>query len=192
MSQEVVKKKAHPADVLTIMQRRFVDYLVYNQGRTTFTDAALAAGYSPNRARIEGSELMDNPKVIKYLRYKTNEVNRSYTVTKNNYVLRQQKLSKALEDAGKPEKSLGFENLIGKATGQFNQQEKHYGLKMKRLYPHMKQRSKQIWKFVCICMHALSFCCIRIYQILRLMHAPHPQLYQPTRSGKSNKSSSRS
>ena len=87
MSQEVVKKKAHPADVLTIMQRRFVDYLVYNQGRTTFTDAALAAGYSPNRARIEGSELMDNPKVIKYMRYKVNEVNRSFTVTKNNFVL---------------------------------------------------------------------------------------------------------
>ena len=97
MSQEVVKKKAHPADVLTEMQRRFADYLVYNQGRTTFTDAALAAGYSPKRARVEGSELMDNPKVIKYLRYKTNEVNRSYTVTKNNYVLRQQKLSKNLE-----------------------------------------------------------------------------------------------
>ena len=52
MSQEVVKKKAHPADVLTIMQRRFVDYLVYNQGRTTFTDAALAAGDRPKRARI--------------------------------------------------------------------------------------------------------------------------------------------
>ena len=128
MSQEVVKKKAHPADVLTEMQRRFADYLVYNQGRTTFTDAALAAGYSPKRARVEGSELMDNPKVIKYLRYKTNEVNRSYTVTKNNYVLRQQKLSKALEDAGKPEKCLGYENLIGKATGQFIETHLHGNL----------------------------------------------------------------
>ena len=128
MSQEVVKKKAHPADVLTIMQRRFVDYLVYNQGRTTFTDAALAAGYSPNRARIEGSELMDNPKVIKYLRYKTNEVNRSYTVTKNNYVLRQQRLSKVVEDMGKPEKCLGFENLIGKATAQFVETHLHGNL----------------------------------------------------------------
>jgi len=128
MSQEVVKKKAHPADVLTEMQRRFADYLVYNQGRTTFTDAALAAGYSPKRARVEGSELMDNPKVIKYLRYKTNEVNRSYTVTKNNYVLRQQKLSKKLEDEGKAEKCLGFENLIGKATGQFIETHLHGNL----------------------------------------------------------------
>jgi phage terminase small subunit len=110
------------------MQRRFADYLVYNQGRSTFTDAALAAGYSPNRARIEGSELMDNPKVIKYLRYKTNEVNRSYTVTKNNYVLRQQRLSKVVEEMGKPEKCLGFENLIGKATAQFVETHLHGNL----------------------------------------------------------------
>jgi|TARA_R100000781_G_scaffold30273_1_gene22215 phage terminase small subunit len=128
MSQEVVKKKAHPIDDLTEMQRRFADYLVYNQGRSTFTDAALAAGYSPARARIEGSELMDNPKVIKYLRYKTNEVNRSYTVTKNNYVLRQQRLSKVVEDMGKPEKCLGFENLIGKATAQFVETHLHGNL----------------------------------------------------------------
>jgi len=115
----MVKPRWHPMDDLTEMQRRFVDYMVYNQGRSTFTDAALAAGYSPARARIEGSELMDNPKIIKYLRYKLNEVNRSYTVTKNNYVLTQQVLSKKLEDAGKVEKCLGFQNLIGKATGQF-------------------------------------------------------------------------
>lgn len=128
MSQEVVQKKAHPMDVLTEMQRRFVDYLVYNQGRTTFTDAALHAGYSPKRARIEGSELMDNPKVVKYYRYKINEVNRSYTVTKSNYLLRQQKLSKKLEEEGKTEKCVGFENLIGKATGQFFETHLHGNL----------------------------------------------------------------
>ena len=124
----MVKPKWHPADDLTEMQRRFVDYMVYNQGRTTHTDAALAAGYSPNRARVEASELMDHPKVIKYLRYKLNEVNRSYTVTKNNYVLTQQVLSKKLEDAGKVEKCLGFQNLIGKATGQFIETHLHGNL----------------------------------------------------------------
>ena len=71
---------------------------------------------------------MDDHRVIKYLRYKLNEVNRSYTVTKNNYVLRQQKLSKALEDSGKPEKCLGYENLIGKATGQFIETHLHGNL----------------------------------------------------------------
>ena len=38
---------------------------------------------------------------------------------KNNYVRRQQVLSQTLVDQGKIEKALGFENLIGKATGQF-------------------------------------------------------------------------
>ena len=43
MSQEIVKKKADIPVDLTEMQRRFVDYLVYNEGRTTHTDAALKA-----------------------------------------------------------------------------------------------------------------------------------------------------
>ena len=46
MSQEIVKKKADIPVDLTEMQRRFVDYLVYNEGRTTHTDAAIKAGYS--------------------------------------------------------------------------------------------------------------------------------------------------
>ena len=46
MSQELVKKKANVPVDLTEMQRRFVDYLVYNEGRTTHTDAAIKAGYA--------------------------------------------------------------------------------------------------------------------------------------------------
>ena len=124
----MVKPKWHPMDDPTVMQRRFCDFLAYNQGRTTFTKAALAAGYSPKRATVEGSELMDNPKVVRYYRYKVNEINRSYTVTNSNYLLRQQKLSEKLEEMGKPEKSLGFENLIGKASGQFVETHLHGNL----------------------------------------------------------------
>ena len=119
MSQDIVKKKAAYPIELTEMQRRFCEYLIMNEGRTTRTEAALHAGYSPNRARIEGSELMQNPKIQKYLQARSNEVNRAFTVTKNNYVRRQQVLSQTLVDQGKIEKALGFENLIGKATGQF-------------------------------------------------------------------------
>ena len=46
-------------------------------------------------------------------------MNRAFTVTKGNYVRRQQVLSQKLVDEGKIDKALGFENLIGKATGQF-------------------------------------------------------------------------
>ena len=42
--------------------------------------------------------------------------------------MRQQKLSKKLEEAGNEEKCLGFENLIGKATGQFIENHLHGNL----------------------------------------------------------------
>ena len=119
MSQELVKKKANVPVDLTEMQRRFVDYLVYNEGRTTHTDAAIKAGYAPKSATQEASRLMRNPKVQAYYQKKSNEVNRAFTVTKGNYVRRQQVLSQKLVDEGKIDKALGFENLIGKATGQF-------------------------------------------------------------------------
>ena len=44
---------------LTEMQQRFAEFLVFGgpEGPMTQTEAAIAAGYSPKRARQEGSEL---------------------------------------------------------------------------------------------------------------------------------------
>ena len=119
MSKEIVNKKAAYPTELTEMQRRFCEYLIMNEGRTTRTEAAIHAGYSPKSARQEAAGLMQNPKILRYLQHRSNEVNRAFTVTKNNYVRRQQILSQKLVDEGKTEKAVGFENLIGKATGQF-------------------------------------------------------------------------
>ena len=119
MSKEIVNKKAAHPQELTEMQRRFCEYLIMNEGRTTHQDAAIAAGYAPKNARFEAYGLMQNPKIQKYLAKRSNEVNRSFAVTKHNYVRRQQILSQKLVDEGKTEKAVGFENLIGKATGQF-------------------------------------------------------------------------
>ena len=119
MSKEIVNKKAAYPTELTEMQRRFCEYLIMNEGRTTRTEAAIHAGYSPKSARQEAAGLMQNLKILKYLQHRSNEVNRAFTVTKNNYVRRQQILSQKLVDEGKTEKAVGFENLIGKATGQF-------------------------------------------------------------------------
>ena len=52
MSQEIVEKKAQPLTDLTEMQKRFCEYLIFNEGRTTHQDAALHAGYSPKRAAV--------------------------------------------------------------------------------------------------------------------------------------------
>ena len=119
MSKEIVSKKAAHPQELTEMQRRFCEYLIMNEGRTTHQDAAIAAGYAPKNARFEAYGLMQNPKIQRYLAKRSNEVNRSFAVTKHNYVRRQQILSQKLVDEGKTEKAVGFENLIGKATGQF-------------------------------------------------------------------------
>ena len=119
MSKEIVNKKAAYPTELTEMQRRFCEYLIMNEGRTTRTEAAIHAGYSPKSARQEDAGIMQNPKILRYLQHRSNEVNRAFTVTKNNYVRRQQILSQKLVDEGKTEKAVGFENLIGKATGQF-------------------------------------------------------------------------
>ena len=119
MSKEIVNKKAAHPQELTEMQRRFCEYLIMNEGRPPHQDAAIAAGYAPKNARFEAYGLMQNPKIQKYLAKRSNEVNRSFAVTKHNYVRRQQILSQKLVDEGKTEKAVGFENLIGKATGQF-------------------------------------------------------------------------
>ena len=57
---------------LTEMQMRFAEHYVYGDenGPMTKTEAAIKAGYSPNRARQEGSELTNpklSPLVVKYM-----------------------------------------------------------------------------------------------------------------------------
>ena len=47
---------------LTEMQKRFAEYIVFNEGKTTGAEAAIAAGYSKDRARQEASELR-NPRL---------------------------------------------------------------------------------------------------------------------------------
>ena len=128
MSQDIVKKKAAYPEELTEMQRRFCEYLIMNEGRTTHKDAAIAAGYAEKYAIQEASGLMQNPKIQRYLQKRMNEVNRSFTVTKNNYVRRQQILSQALVEAGKIKDAAPFEQLIGKATGQFVETHLHGNL----------------------------------------------------------------
>jgi len=124
MSQELVEKKATALvenDGLTIMQRKFCEYLILNEGRTTATAAAIHAGYAENSAAVEGSRLRRNPKIESYIRKRSNEVNRAYVVTKSNYIKRQSVLSQKLVDEGKIKDASVYETLIGKATGQFSE-----------------------------------------------------------------------
>ena len=113
----MVKEPWHPVQDLTEMQRRFCDYLAYNQGRTTYTKAAIQAGYSESRANREGSELMKNPKIQRYYRVKCNEVNRGLAVNRTNYIQRLIQLSNKAENKEIRDNCAPLEGLIGKAAG---------------------------------------------------------------------------
>ena len=120
MKQEVAKKKARYPTELTEMQRRFCEYLVMNEGRTTGKDAAIHAGYSPKSAAQEASNLQQESKIQMYLTKRMNEVNKSFAVNRHNYLKRQINLSKMVED-GHPHaaKAAPFESHIAKAMGLF-------------------------------------------------------------------------
>ena len=122
-----VKEPWHPVQDLTEMQRRFCDYLAYNQGRTTFTKAAIEAGYSESRARIEGCELMKNPKIQRYYRLKCNEVNRGLAVNRTNYIQRLIQLSNKAENKQIRDNCAPLEALIGKSAGLLVNVVQHIG-----------------------------------------------------------------
>ena len=121
----MVKEPYHPVQDVTEMQRRFCDYLAYHQGRTTYTKAALEAGYSENRATIEGSELMKNPRVQRYYRWKVNDINRSLAVNKTNYIQHLIRLSGKAENGDLKENCAPLEALIGKAADLFTTNIRH-------------------------------------------------------------------
>ena len=102
---------------LTEMQKRFAEYLVFNEGRTTGADAAIAAGYSEKRARVEASELQNprlSPLVVQYIGSLREEKLKKYEVTYDKHVaelgkIREEALKKgAFSAATNAEKNRGM------------------------------------------------------------------------------------
>ena len=85
---------------LTEMQQRFAEFLysVDENGPMTQTEAAIAAGYSPKRARQEGSELTNprlSPLVVKYIGELKEERLRKHEVTYEGHVAELARLREA-------------------------------------------------------------------------------------------------
>ena len=102
---------------LTEMQKRFAEYLVFNEGRTTGADAAIAAGYSEKRCRQEASELQNprlSPLVVQYIGALREEKLKKYEVTYDKHVaelgkIREEALKKgAFSAATNAEKNRGM------------------------------------------------------------------------------------
>ena len=109
---------------LTEMQQRFAEFLVFGgpDGPMTQTEAAIAAGYSPKRARQEGSEL-NNPKlsplVVKYLGQLREERIRKHEVTYENHIAELARLREAALKKGSFSSAVNAEANRGKAAGLY-------------------------------------------------------------------------
>jgi phage terminase small subunit len=109
---------------LTEMQQRFAEFLVFGgpDGPMTQTEAAVAAGYSPKRARQEGSELCNpklSPLVVKYLGQLREERIRKHEVTYENHIAELARLREAALKKGSFSSAVNAEANRGKAAGLY-------------------------------------------------------------------------
>ena len=109
---------------LTEMQQRFAEFLVFGgpDGPMTQTEAAIAAGYSPKRARQEGSELTNpklSPLVVKYIGELKEERLRKHEVTYEGHVAELARLREAALKKGSFSSAVNAEANRGKAAGLY-------------------------------------------------------------------------
>ena len=109
---------------LTEMQQRFAEFLVFGgaEGPMTQSEAALAAGYSPKRARQEGSELCNpklSPLVVKYIGQLREERIRKHEVTYEGHVAELARLREAALKKGSFSSAVNAEANRGKAAGLY-------------------------------------------------------------------------
>ena len=109
---------------LTEMQMRFAEFVVFGgaDGPMTQAEAAIAAGYSANRARQEGSELMNprlSPLVAQYLGKLKEERLKKFEVTYEGHVAELARLREAALKKGSFSSAVNAEANRGKAAGLY-------------------------------------------------------------------------
>ena len=87
---------------LTPQQIKFVNLLVYNEGRKTATDCAIEAGYAKDRARSTASELQNSnyyPLVVQEITKLRKEIHEKYRVSFETHMRDQEQIKQqALEN----------------------------------------------------------------------------------------------
>ena len=106
------------------MQMRFAELLVFGDehGPLTQTEAAVKAGYSPKRARQEGSELCNPrlaPLVVKYIGELKEERLKKHEVTYEGHVAELARLREAALKKGSFSSAVNAEANRGKAAGLY-------------------------------------------------------------------------
>ena len=109
---------------LTEMQQRFAEFLVFGgpAGPMTKREAAIAAGYSKDRAMREGSELTNpkySPLVVKHIGELKEERLRKHEVTYEGHVAELARLREAALKKGSFSSAVNAEANRGKAAGLY-------------------------------------------------------------------------
>ena len=109
---------------LTEMQQRFAEFLVFGgpEGPMTKREAAIAAGYSKDRAMREGSELNNprlSPLVAKYIGELKEERLKKHEVTYEGHVAELARLREAALKKGSFSSAVNAEANRGKAAGLY-------------------------------------------------------------------------
>ena len=106
------------------MQQRFAEFLVFGDetGPLTQTEAAVKAGYTPKRARQEGSELCNpklSPLVVKYIGQLKEERLKKHEVSYEGHIAELARLREAALKKGSFSSAVNAEANRGKAAGLY-------------------------------------------------------------------------
>ena len=135
---------------LTEMQKRFAEFVVFGDkdGAMTQGEAAIAAGYSPKRARSEGSELLNprlSPLVVQHVGKLKEERLEKFKVTYDGHLAELARIKEAALKRGSFSSAVNAETNRGKAAGLYIERKiiKHGKLEdMTEL--ELEQKMKQI------------------------------------------------
>ena len=107
---------------LTPQHIKFVNLLVYNEGRKTATDCAIEAGYAKDRARSTASELQNSnyyPLVVQEITKLRKEVNEKYRVSFETHMRDLEQIKQQALENGSYASAVQAEVAIWKAGGLY-------------------------------------------------------------------------
>ena len=109
---------------LTEMQKRFAEFVVFGgpNGPMTQGEAAIAAGYSPNNARVEGSSLLNprlSPLVVQYVGKLKEERLEKHKVTYDTHVAELARIKELALKKNSFSAAVNAETNRGKAGGLY-------------------------------------------------------------------------
>ena len=109
---------------LTEMQKRFAEFVVFGgpNGPMTQAEAAIAAGYSPNSARVEGSSLLNprlSPLVVQYVGNLKEERLEKHKVTYDTHVAELARIKELALKKNSFSAAVNAETNRGKAGGLY-------------------------------------------------------------------------